>query len=702
MAKTSETSYAYGTLKHPDSIRILELLPGTPDMELECRILEVRRRDRPQFEAISYTWGTNPIFRRRIKEVGSDTYIRITNNLYNALKVFRFEDASRSLWVDAVCIDQQDGNAEKNHQVAQMANIYRDATTVLAWLGKKDASDAIAQLTEVGENEAFYSRPRRFDLDRFKRLVLEVNLVTLINFFEREWFRRIWIIQEMVLAQDLVLFAGTRSIPITLLNGSVNVLWDLLYYMPLRHSDMNQILEENGATIEELLDQLQSLVLLLSLRNRYLAGYITYDATKITTSPILDMLQEFCNFKCALRRDRLYAILGLVEDNLSIMPNYDIPEEMVWRDLAIRLLMRGNLHVLQCALSPTIYAGTCSFTPPVENILYPSRVVNYPRSPMFTAGSHSPPSVEMLGEFALRLSGVYVDVVARGGDVEEAKSFDEHVLYRKDLSGPMHHLENLYEDCRRMYSSVPCPYDETFTTAFARTMVTDNSLPYSKVLLPSDSLGPDQWPVCLVLYLWHRRLHDRILVPHQRVAKLLGPSRFEVEDDKGTHLERVPYKFPSTQSSATKLSIENDPDAEEYIELTGPLKTYAMVNYPRAVASTLKQNAFFVTSKGYLGIGPRDMQPGDVIAIFDGASTPFVLRQWNTNGSTDLGLDKDCTPRYKIVGDCYLHGWMDGNLCGHEVVDEGWTTVTSHKNSKNKGPQKGQTKILKRTSFILC
>lgn len=45
-----------------------------------------------------------------------------------------FQAASKSLWIDALCIDQGN-NTEKNHQVQRMGQIYSSGEKVIAWIG---------------------------------------------------------------------------------------------------------------------------------------------------------------------------------------------------------------------------------------------------------------------------------------------------------------------------------------------------------------------------------------------------------------------------------------------------------------------------------------------------------------------------------------------------------------------------------------
>jgi hypothetical protein len=66
--------------------------------------------------------------------VQSDTTLRLTVNLHDALQALRYEDTIRTLWADAIAINQSDVK-EKGHQVALMGPIYRDAQRVVVWLG---------------------------------------------------------------------------------------------------------------------------------------------------------------------------------------------------------------------------------------------------------------------------------------------------------------------------------------------------------------------------------------------------------------------------------------------------------------------------------------------------------------------------------------------------------------------------------------
>ncbi|PMD32080.1 HET-domain-containing protein, partial [Hyaloscypha variabilis F] len=85
------------------------------------------------FEALSYVWGRRR--QRRAMQLGSSARMfSATENLIVALRHLRYPDRTRTLWVDALCINQKD-EREKSLQVGMMGSIYSHAERVLIWLG---------------------------------------------------------------------------------------------------------------------------------------------------------------------------------------------------------------------------------------------------------------------------------------------------------------------------------------------------------------------------------------------------------------------------------------------------------------------------------------------------------------------------------------------------------------------------------------
>ncbi|KAL5393554.1 hypothetical protein PMIN04_009735 [Paraphaeosphaeria minitans] len=207
-----------------DEIRLLRLLPGSDEDRLRCTLSIVSLDDRPHYEALSYVWGddledTFPI------SLGGHT-VQIRRNLHSALRGIRYLDCERILWIDALCIDQE--NVEERHtQVAIMGDIYSKADCVLAYIGEDfDGCD------RVMDTMRYISENGRMHFDGSEDMLLRIHGVSVLNggipwdlvykFFETPWITRVWTAQEYVLAESMLVYRSRLSIPRQTLNNFVD------------------------------------------------------------------------------------------------------------------------------------------------------------------------------------------------------------------------------------------------------------------------------------------------------------------------------------------------------------------------------------------------------------------------------------------------------------------------------------------------
>ena len=218
-----------------DNIRLLTLQPGLFNDPIHCQLEQVSLSAGHAYEALSYVWGnardTAPMILDR-------TPYHITKNLECALRYLRYKESPRVLWVDAICINQNDPD-EKSEQVPIMGEIYSKATKVYAWLGEADRQidcvfdvlqefrdrkreakfpahfDAAEQLSfhrqlfcDIYQDKAG-TLPEQSDLDD-DRLHEEFNWLRPL--YVRPYWRRVWIVQELVLAKVVVVCCGDRFI----------------------------------------------------------------------------------------------------------------------------------------------------------------------------------------------------------------------------------------------------------------------------------------------------------------------------------------------------------------------------------------------------------------------------------------------------------------------------------------------------------
>jgi hypothetical protein len=192
-------SFTYHALdSHTDEIRLISLEAcdlAEADAQLACTLITAKLSENPNYEALSYMWGlqsTSAI----ITVNGQD--LVVGENLWLALKQLRLGASRRTIWIDAICINQAD-TTERNHQVSQMSKIYSCVEQVLIWLGPGTgfSDQAMRFLEDVADGTiaSIYCDKTVFK-DHWKAVE---------KFCELEYWGRLWIIQEVVLAAKVVL-----------------------------------------------------------------------------------------------------------------------------------------------------------------------------------------------------------------------------------------------------------------------------------------------------------------------------------------------------------------------------------------------------------------------------------------------------------------------------------------------------------------
>jgi hypothetical protein len=116
----------FNIMDSPDSICILELLPGEDGSPIKCTTRVAALSKAGPYEAVSYVWGKGPQSRSVLVD-GED--VDVTETLHATLRRFRNPAASRSIWVDQLCIDQSNSK-EETRQVNMMGTSPRTARSL--------------------------------------------------------------------------------------------------------------------------------------------------------------------------------------------------------------------------------------------------------------------------------------------------------------------------------------------------------------------------------------------------------------------------------------------------------------------------------------------------------------------------------------------------------------------------------------------
>ncbi|KAK0611668.1 heterokaryon incompatibility protein-domain-containing protein [Immersiella caudata] len=235
--------YGSCTLEDPSKeIRLISLSPSpTFTSRLECSLFTapLANPDIP-FKALSYVWGPD------VAAEGMDTIrvtlvngtndvstIPITPSLSTALRNIRPMKGKLTLWIDQICIDQSN-LSEKGPQVALMGKLYASASQVLVWLGPPahgsdevmDAWQATGYAARAWGMEGYYAKEKigmlhammgnEYPRDEKTRALQDIMKTAAGRFaplmkegkvgkwFGREWFTRVWVVQEFCMCADTV------------------------------------------------------------------------------------------------------------------------------------------------------------------------------------------------------------------------------------------------------------------------------------------------------------------------------------------------------------------------------------------------------------------------------------------------------------------------------------------------------------------
>jgi hypothetical protein len=343
--------YKYSPLRKDRSrIRLVRLLPGPVSADLEIEIFHAKTS--AKYEALSYVWGPpertdialvskpaispkplSQLFARLRTGSRERTTLGITHNLAVALHHLRRPKKSRVLWIDAICINQDD-LVERRAEVLEMGSIYGHAKEVIVWLGpsSEDSRLAIETLSKLAEGRVLDSEgdPLYFEPDSWAAFLKEtpealvsnaLSWFAIKNLLRREWFSRLWVYQEIMLAQKATVIVGNDGIDWEPFVAAGNWIWAML-------GELKQLLDDF-----EMEDFTQSSI----------AGFLTLlpEYPKRYGGVQLDFLLEMtARMNCFDPRDRLYAIRSLAFPKVRglIIPDYGIGVEEAFTDFTVRLI----------------------------------------------------------------------------------------------------------------------------------------------------------------------------------------------------------------------------------------------------------------------------------------------------------------------------------------------------------------------------
>lgn len=208
------------------SIRLIRILPGEPSAPVRCTVVQRHLEDHPEYDALSYAWGSNAkthcIHVEPQDPSAPEMTLPVTRNYFRLLQHLRNTSISTGeIWIDAVCINQ-DNDREKEKQVAMMGEIVEGAKRVLVYPGDAHQDDLrrMADLRTYikAENDDSGDAIATMDLKTYVRVLKNdgiqrpLDIITTMNdILQQQWFWRTWVLQEVIRASRGEIILGTDT-----------------------------------------------------------------------------------------------------------------------------------------------------------------------------------------------------------------------------------------------------------------------------------------------------------------------------------------------------------------------------------------------------------------------------------------------------------------------------------------------------------
>ncbi|KAH7308887.1 heterokaryon incompatibility protein-domain-containing protein [Stachybotrys elegans] len=643
---------------------MLTLSAGLPDDPLSGFLTEFNMDDAAHeaYEPLSYVWDA-PNFDRTF--ICDGKRLSITTNLDHGLRRIRMPDKDRRVWVDQICINLQD-TVERRSQVQFINAIYKHASSVLVWLGPDTGQEADAAFSFVRSlsdtlNDA--GRYAQFKADHTSDMLTrrrEEDWASVKALTQLPWFESVWIMEEI----------GTRA-SATLLWGDASIDWYTLYSVCDKLTEFHYLRRRFNIETSKVKFVLQ----------RFIPPNVaTRHANRLS---FIYELHRARHVKATDPRDRVFAFLGHYwgEELRGLKANYDTETATlpnVYRDVAVRTMERGGGDSGLIALAAVQHhelassladwrerrdkAGDRHYMPSwvPDWRTYTSYILSEPTSPHRAcgSGSFSKPSFVIYGT-QLHIKGVAIDVITDASEPLKPKAFYdpepgeqtliEHLWrtvcgYGVDSSGdggdhlfslrPLYRQDDEAKDAAQS-GDARCPavlaYMQTLSNGGAATALRRFDGEHASASNSSgsapDSSGQREQESRENFY---RSISDSQWLAQG--AAYLTRTMAAAGDAKAVS--------PELQSLATSKGVLGG-DAE----------------WSRSANGASSGRVFARTAKGYFVLGPKVLAKGDRICVLWGGKMCFCLRP----------LDQG---RFLLVGECYVHGLMNGEAASQVEKNE--------------------------------
>ncbi|RMZ86881.1 hypothetical protein DV736_g5892, partial [Chaetothyriales sp. CBS 134916] len=594
-------------------IRLVKLWPGTGDTTIRCETIHASFDGSLSYEALSYTWGEKgPV---GVIDLNGWPF-PIRSNLADALRHLRLKDKPRTLWIDALCIDQINVE-ERNTQVGRMRDIYKSASRVLVFLGQAaDDSDMAMDLItgdlDAGCEEA--EMPQSFELDFEQTGQMDTSQENASN-------------RDRDAPDAESISPGGEGIP----TGG-DCLQERLKFQRSSttiQKKKKQSLEAFNSSMERIrqihIDSLCPIATdtkLVDGQDAISPG--SSDIRKLSNGTLLHDQKS----RAENPRDKIFALVGLTpeKDRLALSPDYSKSTAQVYAETTKHVITStGCLDIL------SYNTNSQNTESPLPSWVSDWRLRASRAYPLYASDIYHacgglpacvyPPSVGPSSDLnSITLGGILIDRVS---DVSE-------VITLKGLrSGYLSELRQLIRKLEHMLLQIICrrrfQFQFPFTNAgdlaaWRQTFALDpdprNSDQFWRTLIANRTITYEAPAPAIYAEIFEMLFYQCDNVPARRVL------------DEGLR-SRTGLDFPRLQTAQpSRIPVDYRPglpEAQRMAHYTRPLVTELI---------RLASRVLFVTEAGRMGIAPEGVRSGDKVVILMGGDMPFIVRDRESNDAS--------------------------------------------------------------------
>ena len=581
--------------------------------------------------------------------VVNDLPFGVSENVVAALRALRYQGKTRTLWVEATCVDQNN-LAERSSQLQLKSQIFERATAVIVWLGSGTIKTH-ETFRFIERHIESTSSPVKAEVDWDDAYGHTITENIAEDILHRKWWQWAPAVQEVTVSANMVIKCGSSSVP-------WNDFLDLIQWLRSRGVEASRLL--SGRSLDSM----------NTIRRTYASG---------ARQDLSQLILRLSLFESPDPRDKLFSALGVRERGAGQSPLLDYAKSLLEVHLDVidaclhddrsldflSLAGLGEARTLQSSwlpelhrLQPTWRPKDILAKPSFSNLI--ASAPSHPASSFAAAAGNKSVDVHIglsAGRHILAATGIVVDLI--------------EIVPTSSLGRSTPSLLKTWEIVLSYAFGTLEPF-QSLTERWVARMSPRVLNPESKKAKYVECLVDGNVEHCELRRELFRKARDKLLqgVPNYNLRRTRPhyptPGDFQDAYYRTVLTDRTASQQRASPGYIAACMTDLETTERAAVVLPGDVLPEVPIqmrcaafqeDFIAAIEASLQFRTLFVTQTGYIGLGPLTMQPTDMVCVLLGCSVPVVIRREAPN-------------RYALVGECYMHGIMDG-----EALGPGWEST---------------------------